>query len=445
MPVVTRSAWRTRALLVACLLIAAPGAQADDWPEFRGKGRLGVWHETGILERFPDDGLSVVWRTPINRGYSGPAVADGRVFVSDFARTSGLAGIERAVCLDERTGEILWTHEWEANYAGISWDEGPRATPTVDGDRVYVQGAAGTLMALDAATGEPLWSRHYREEYGADMPIFGFSSSPLVDGERLIVLAGGVPDAKVVALDKRTGEEIWRALSSEESSPGVGQPVIIEASGVRQLIVWHPVALSSLDPETGEVFWEQPFRVDFDMTVAVPVQYGRELFVTTFYNGPLMLTLDADRPAARVRWKGDSNSEILTVGLHSVLATPFIVDGYIYGVGSYGQLRCLDAATGERIWETQAVTVERARWASAFIVRHEDRFFINNDRGDLIIARMTPEGYEEISRTHLIAPTSEPGNRRELETVNWSHPAYANQRIYARNDEEIIAASLAAP
>lgn len=256
MPVVTRSAWRTRALLVACLLIAAPGAQAQDWPEFRGKGRLGVWRETGILERFPDDGLSVVWRTPINRGYSGPAVADGRVFVSDFARTSGLAGIERAVCLDERTGEILWTHEWEANYAGISWDEGPRATPTVDGDRVYVQGAAGTLMALDVETGEPLWSRHYREEYGADMPLFGFSSSPLVDGERLIVLAGGVPDAKVVALDKRTGEEIWRALSSEESSPGVGQPVIIEASGVRQLIVWHPVALSSLDPETGEVFWE---------------------------------------------------------------------------------------------------------------------------------------------------------------------------------------------
>ena len=445
MPVATRSAWRTRALLGACLLIAAPGAQAEDWPEYRGKGRLGVWRETGILERFPDDGLSVVWRTPINRGYSGPAVADGRVFVSDFARTSALAGIERAVCLDERTGGILWTHEWEANYAGISWDEGPRATPTVDGDRVYVQGAAGTLVALDVETGEPLWSRHYREEYGADMPIFGFSSSPLVDGERLIVLAGGVPDAKVVAFDKRTGEEIWRALSSEQSSPGVGQPIIIEASGVRQLIVWHPVALSSLDPETGEVFWEQPFRVDFDMTVAVPVQYGRELFVTTFYNGPLMMTLDADRPDAAVRWKGDNNSEILTVGLHSVLATPFIVDGYIYGVGSYGQLRCLDAATGRRIWETQAVTVERARWASAFIVRHEDRFFINNDRGDLIIARMTPAGYEEISRTHLIAPTSEPGNRRELETVNWSHPAYANRRIYARNDEEIIAASLAAP
>ena len=431
--------------LAAGLLLAATGAAAEDWPEFRGKGRHGVWNETGILERFPEDGLDVLWRTPINRGYSGPAVVDGRIFVSDFARSSPTTGTERAVCLDEQTGEILWTHEWEANYLGIAWDEGPRATPTVEGDRVYVQGAAGMLVALDVETGEPLWSRDFREEYGADMPIYGFASSPLVDGERLITLVGGVPDAKVVAFDKRTGEELWRALSSEESGPGVAQPIIIEASGVRQLIVWHPVALSSLDPETGDVFWEEPFRIDYDITVAVPVQSGRELFVTTFYNGPLMMTLDADRPAAAVHWKGESNSEILTDGLHSVMATPFIIDGYIYGIGSYGQLRCLDAATGERIWETQAVTAERARWASAFLVRHEDRFFINNDRGDLIIARMTPDGYEEISRTHLIAPTSEPGNRRELETVNWSHPAYANQRIYARNDEEIIAASLAAP
>ena len=425
-------------------LTAVAGVHAEDWPEFRGKGRLGVWNESGILERFPDQGLDIVWRTPINRGYAGPAVADGRVFLTDFDRTSGMVGIERVVCLDEQTGEVLWTHQWEANYAGISWDEGPRATPTVDGDRVYVQGAAGMLVALTADTGDVLWTRSYREEYGSDVPIFGFSSSPLVDDQRLIALVGGEPDAKVVAFDKMTGAELWRALSSSESGPGVGQPIIIHASGVRQLIIWHPSAVASLDPVTGVVYWEQPFVVGYDMTVAVPVHAGRNLFVTTFYQGPLMLTLDADRPEAEVQWKGQSESEILTDGLHSVLATPVIQDGYIYGFGSYGQLRCLVADTGERVWESQVATGERARWASAFIVRHEDRFFINNDRGDLIIARLSPEGYEEISRTHLIAPTSRPGNRRELGTVNWSHPAYANRRIYARNDEEVIAASLAA-
>lgn len=418
-------------------------AQAEDWPEFRGKGRLGVWTESGVLDRFPDGGLDVVWRTPVQRGYAGPAVAAGRVFVTDFERTRGMAGTERVVCLDEETGEILWTHTWDADYAGISWDEGPRATPTVDGNRVYAQGAAGRLVALTVDTGEVLWSRDFRQEYGADMPIFGFASSPLVDGDRLIAVVGGQPDAKVVAFDKVTGDEVWRALSSAESGPGVGQPIIIHESGVRQLIVWHPSAVSSLDPVSGEVYWEQPFAVGYDMTVAVPVHVDRDLFVTTFYQGPLMLTLDADRPDADVRWKGSSDSEILTDGLHAVLATPVIEDGYIYGFGSYGQLRCLVAATGERVWESQEAIGERARWASAFIVRHEDRYFINTDRGDLVIARLTPKGYEELSRTHLIAPTSQPGNRRELKTVNWSHPAYANRRIYARNDEEIIAASLA--
>ena len=116
---------------------------------------------------------------------------------------------------------------------------------------------------------------------------------------------------------------------------------------------------------------------------------------------------------------------------------------YIYGLDSYGQFRCLRLDTGKRIWETQAVTGERARWATAHIVRHGDRLFINNDRGELIIVKPSPDGYEEIDRTQLIKPTSPPGNRRELVNVNWSHPAYANKHIYVRNDEEIVSYSLA--
>ena len=142
----------------AAVFVAATvvGLDADDWPEFRGKGRLGVWTETGILETFPEDGLEVRWRVPIKRGFSGPAVADGRVFVTDFERMQGLDGIERLVCLDETTGELLWSQSWEASYAGISWDEGPRATPTIDGDRVYTVGATGILTALRVETGEVL-------------------------------------------------------------------------------------------------------------------------------------------------------------------------------------------------------------------------------------------------------------------------------------------------
>jgi outer membrane protein assembly factor BamB len=421
----------------------APGGVAD-WPEWRGRGRLGVWTESGILDRFPAQGLHVVWRTPIHGGYAGPAVADGRVFVADFAQTRGLRGVERIVTLDAGTGRTLWSREWDTNYIGMldTWAIGPAATPTADGDRVYVLGRAGALSCLNAGTGAVVWQKDYMKDYGAEMPTWGFTGAPLVDGNRLICLVGGAPNAKVVAFDKMSGREVWRALPSN-SEPGYAQPIIISAGGTRQLIIWHPVAISSLDPATGHVYWEQPFKINYGMTVPTAVQDGSRLLVSCFYNGSLMLSLDERTPAARVLWKGKSDSEVQTDGLHAVVATPVIAGDYVYGLCSYGQFRCLNAKTGERVWETQVVTGEKARWASGQIVRQGDRYFINNDRGDLIIARLSPKGYEELSRTTLIEPTSNPGNRRALEAVNWSHPAYANRRIYARNDKEILCASLA--
>ena len=210
------------------------------------------------------------------------------------------------------------------------------------------------------------------------------------------------------------------------------------------MIIWHPEAVTSLNPSNGEVYWDQPVKADYGMSVATPVLSGSRLFVSSFYNGSMMLGLDLDRPASKVLWKSSSNSEIMTEALHAVINTPVMQGDYIYGICSYGQLRALNAVTGERLWETQEVTSERARWASGFIVQNGDRYFINNDRGELIIAKFSPTGYEEISRTELIAPTSDPGNRRQLKTVNFSHPAYANKHVCARNDEEILCASLAA-
>jgi outer membrane protein assembly factor BamB len=427
--------------------LCALTAHADDWPEIRGKGRLGVWNETGIVQKFPESGLKILWRTPIKAGYSGPAVANGRVFVTDFTQSAGPRGTERALALDEKTGKILWMQSWPVDYSGISYAVGPRAVPTVDGDRVYIAGADGKLLCLNVQSGDILWKKDYVKDFGATPKTWsfdwGFSSSPLVDGDRVICLVGGNPNAKVVAFDKLTGKEIWRALSSE-SELGVAQPIIISAGGTRQLIIWYPSAVASLDPATGKIFWEQPFSVTANMTVATPVLSGSNLLFSTFYNGSLMLSLDDRKPAAAPLWKGKSSSEIDTDGLHAVITTPVIIGDYMYGLCSYGQFRCLRVKTGERVWETQAVTKEKARWASGLIVRHGDRIFINNDRGELIIVKPDPKGYQEISRTTLLKPTSPPGNRRELVNVNWSHPAYANKHIYARNDEEIVCASLAA-
>jgi len=429
---------RASQFLVVAMCILIP-ALAEDWPEWRGKGRSGVWNESGILDKFPEKGLTVSWRTPIHGGFAGPAVAAGRVFVTDFEPSAGLKGTERALCLDEKSGKILWTRTWDADYARISYPIGPRATPTVDGGQVYIVGASGKLICFRAQTGDLVWQKDYAKDYGMQMPTWGITSAALVDGDRLIAIVGGEPDSKVMAFDKMTGKEIWRALPSD-SEQGYCQPVIFQVGGIRQLIVWHPTAVVSLDPATGRVYWQQPFPINMGMTLATPVLSGSRLLVSSFYNGSMLLDLVGE--GARILWKGKSNSEIDTDGLHAVINTPVIEGDYIYGICSYGQFRCLNLKTGERVWETMEVTKEKARWASGLIVRQGDRYFINNDRGELIIARLSPEGYQEISRTHLIKPTSNSGNRRELGAVNWSHPAYANRRIVARNDEEIISVSL---
>lgn len=433
--------WIKRAgqILILAMCIFIP-AFSEDWPEWRGKGRIGIWNESGILDEFSEKGLTVLWRTPIHAGFAGPAVAAGRVFVTDFEATAGLKGTERALCLDEKSGKILWTRAWEVNYGKISYPVGPRATPTVDVDRVYIVGAIGTLICLSTRTGDVIWQKDYAKDYGMQMPPWGITSAPLVDRDRLIAIVGGQPDAKVMAFDKMTGKEIWRALPSD-SEQGYCQPVIFEVGGIRQLIIWHPSAVVSLDPLTGKVYWQQPFRINMGMTLATPVLSGTHLLVSSFYNGSMLLDITGE--AARVLWKGKSDSEINTDGLHAVINTPVIDGDYIYGICSYGQFRCLDLKTGERVWETMEVTKEKARWASGLIVRQGDRYFINNDRGELIIAKLSPKGYQEISRTQLIKPTTNSGNRRELGAVNWSHPAYADRCVFARNDEEIVSVSLA--
>jgi outer membrane protein assembly factor BamB len=384
----------------------------------------------------------VKWRTPIHGGYAGPAVAEGRVFVTDFRRTRATKGIERALCLDELTGRILWNRQWETDYRGLDYASGPRATPTVDGNRVYVLGAMGMLQCLDVKTGAILWTKDFVRDYGTQVPVWGMSGAPLVEGNRLIAVVGGRSNGKVVAFDRDTGEEIWRSLSSEESEPGYSQPILIQAGGTRQLIIWDAAAVRSLDPVTGKILWEQPFRVHMSTPIATPVQSGPYLLVSAFFNGSRLFRLHEDIPRASLLWRGKSDSEIQSDGLHALMATPLIQGDHLYGICSYGQLRCLKLATGERVWETQQATREKARNASAFLIRQRDRVWISNDRGELIIARLTPERYEEISRTQLIKPTSPPGARRELGAVNWSHPAFANRHVFARNDEEILCISL---
>ncbi len=441
---------RTRIIYVVFIWsLVATASRADDWPQWLGPQRDAVWRETGIIDKFPAEGPKVKWRVPIGAGYSGPAVTGGRIYLMDrklakagsnpsnpFDRAT-IPGTERIFCLDEASGKLIWEKEYDCPYE-VSYAAGPRVTPTVSSGKVYTVGAEGNMYCLDAANGQEIWSHDFKKDYGAKTPTWGFASHPLVDGNKVICIVGG-QGCVAVAFDKDTGKELWRALSAQE--PGYAPPMIYEAGGKRQLIIWDPQSLSSLDPETGAVYWSEPGKVNAGMSIATPRKLGDLLYVTSFYNGSVMMRLDADKPAATKLWQSKKASEKDTDAIHTVMCTPYLEDGYIYGVCSYGQLRCLKAETGERVWETFAATTggEPVRWANAFLVKNGDRQFLFNEKGDLIIAKLSPQGYEEISRAHLLEPTNKDPSRM----VVWSHPAFADRCVFARNDVELVCVDLA--
>jgi outer membrane protein assembly factor BamB len=441
-------AWRF--FLGVGFYVSRCAGHADDWPQWLGPKRDAVWRETGIVEKFPADGFKYRWRMPIGGGYAGPAVASGRVYVLDRQLGSGannpanpfdrgaIPGSERVLCLNESDGKLLWKHEYDCGYT-VSYASGPRCTPTVHEDKVYTLGAEGNLVCLDAKKGGVIWARDFRKDFNLKTPLWGFAGHPLVDGKKLICLVGG-EGSVAVAFDKDTGKELWRALSAKE--PGYAPPMIYEFAGKRQLIIWHPEAVNALDPENGKAFWTYPLvpSVKAGMSIPSPRQYGDQLFLTSFYNGSLMLRVDSDKPS--LVWASKKVSEKETDGLHSVMATPLLENGYIYSPCSYGEFRCLKADTGERVWETFAPTSGKsARWGNVFIVDHFDseNSFLFSETGDLIIAKLTPGKYTELSRAHLLDATDRQPNR----SVVWSHPAFANKSVYARNDKEIVSVSLA--
>jgi len=282
----------------------------------------------------------------------------------------------------------------------------------------------------------------------------------VIDGNRLICLVGG-KGSVVVAFDKDTGKELWKNLDAKE--PGYAPPMIYTINGQRQLILWHSEAVNGLDPETGTVLWTQPFgsekvidtgkaKVKAGMSIPTPRQISDRLYLSCFYDGSLMFKLSTDNKPS-VLWRRtqrvvDPTPEE-TEQLHCVMSTPAIRDGYIYGVCSYGELRCLELQTGKRIWETHVpVAGQSTRWGNAFIVQlgeGSDRYVLFNEIGDLILARLTPEKYQEISRAHILEPINTmPAFGGKNRAVVWSHPAFAGRCVFARNDRELVCVSMAA-
>jgi outer membrane protein assembly factor BamB len=412
-------------------------SQADDWPQWRGPQRNGTWEETGIVEKLPPGQLPYAWSTPIGPGYSGPTVAQGRVYVMDRQPKERQA-TERIHCLDSQTGKSLWVVEYPAEYR-ISYTAGPRASVTIDQGKAYSVGAMGHFHCLDAATGEVIWKKDLQKDYDIQMPIWGIAASPLIYGDLVIQQVCGSADACMVAFDKLSGKEIWRALKDRGA---YSSPILIRQADQDVLVCWTGDSLTGLDPKTGAALWTHPFPPSrMPIGVGDPVLSGEQLFVSSFYDGSLMVRVPKDKVASEVLWRAVGPDEQHTKSLHAMIGTSIVRNNLVFGTDSYGEFRCLDALTGQRLWE-DTTAVPRARWATIHMVSQADRVWMFNERGELLITKLSNEGLQILSRSQLIAPTRDQLGQRG--GVCWSHPAYAEKSIFARNDQQIVRVSLEA-
>jgi outer membrane protein assembly factor BamB len=408
------------ALTLPWLLSAA--LRAEDWPQWRGLNRDGVCGETGLLESFPAEGLKVRWRAPVGWGWSSPVVAQGRVYLADSEVVKPKAK-ERVHCFDETTGKALWTHVYEAAYEDWAFDPkqevGPVATPIVQNGKVYTVGRRGDLFCLDAKRDDVLWQKNMEKDYQA--------GSPLIEGELLILFFGGKPGACVIALNKDTGKEVWKALDETWTYSSL---IVISSGGKRQLIVWTQESVTSLDPATGKTYWRQRLFTSNEYAVSTPVFHEDRLLV-----GGLMFQLDLDKPGAKVLWP-DSKAPSRRILSHT--STALFRGDHLFSAKSSGELICLEASTGKQVWETAKVT-DLKNGASIHLTANGDSVLLYTDKGELIRARLTPQGYKELSRVAVLEPTFPFAGRK----VAWPPPAYANRHIFVRNSKELISASLA--
>src|SRR6266851_5337234 len=322
------------ALSLPWLLSAA--LRAEDWPQWRGPNRDGMYGETGLLQSFPAEGLKVRWRAPVGWGFSSPVVAQGRVYLADSEVVKPKAK-ERVHCFDETTGKALWTHVYDVAYEDWAFNPtqeiGPVATPIVRNDKVYTVGRLGHLFCLDARKGEVLWQRNLEKDY--QVAFAPGTPSPLIDSDLLILFIGGKPGACVIALHKDTGKEVWKAL---DESLTFSSPIVINSGGKEQLIVWTQESVTSLDPVAGTTFWRLRLATSNEYAVSTPVFHKDRLLI-----GGLMLQLDPDQPAAKVLWP-DSKAPSRRIFSHT--STALFRGDYLFPAKSSSQLRCLRAATG---------------------------------------------------------------------------------------------------
>ncbi len=394
------------------------GAKAD-WPQWRGPRRDDISGETGLLKQWPERGPVRRWLVEdLGKGYSGPAIAQGRLFIMG---TDGQFKNELLFCFDAETGRKLWSvpiGEMLQN----RWGDGPRATPTIDGDRVYTLGGQGVLLCVDAASGKTIWKKHLVEDFGGRRPNWGYTESVLIDGEQL-VCSPGAGDAAVVALNKHTGATIW---SCGEMEKAVHYSSIIRIESPPTYVKLTVSEVVGLDTQTGDVRW----RVEFPGRTAViptPVYGDGHIFVTAGYGAGCKL----------IRVEGGRAKEVYAnKNMKNHHGGVLLLDGRIYGYSDGGGWMCLDLQSGDIVWK------ERKALPKGAVTYADGRLYCLGERkGTVVLAGAGPNGWKEFGRFVL-----EPQSKiRSPSGRIWTHPVVSNGKLYLRDQEYLYCYDVAAP
>jgi outer membrane protein assembly factor BamB len=396
-------------LCLSLCLVAALAAAAD-WPQYRGPNRDGISIEPGVLQSWSTP--RVLWKVPIGDGYSQVVLAKGRLFTLDTRGDD-----EHAVALDPATGKQVWRVRIDRKFENGQGD-GPRSTPTVDGDLVYVLSASGRLAALRAANGQAAWQHDLRAEYGATPPNWGVATSPLVEGNLLVVNVGGSGNRSVMAFDKASGKPVW---SSQDDAAGYAAPTAVTVRGVRQIIVFTGGAVISLAPQDGRLYWRIPWRTDWDVNASTPVFFPPDkLYISSGYDtgaGLFQVRVAGDKVSAVEVWRSrEMKNQFSSSVLHN---------GTFYGFDN-GTMKAVDAATGKERWKQRGLGHGSLILAGGHLV-------VLSDSGKLALLAATPEEYREL------------GSSQVLEGRCWTAPSLANGRLYLRNQEQLVALDWSAP
>lgn len=404
---------------------------AQDWPRWRGARLDGVSTETGLLSQWPKEGPRQLWQVPLGGGFSSMAVAGGRVVTQTKEGND-----ELVVAFDAATGKELWRHRYAADYGAYATFSGgprpqsrtgPRATPAIDGDRVYAMGATGTLVALDARTGTEFWHRQMLKPAGegpasrnpfppAEVPMHGITSSPLVVGDRLYVAPGGPGGKTLAALNKADGTVVWETL---DDPVGHASPVWADINGAPQLVFLSGVAAVGLAPQDGRLLWRFPWRTQLELNVATPIVADGHVFISSNYGkgGALIRPTNAAEPEKV--WE--------SLSMQNHFSTSVLYNGFLYGF-STSRLRCVDFRTGDMRWD-------HIGFGIGSVMVADGKLIILGEYGQLALAMASPEGYTEVSRTQLF----------DEDTLTWTVPVVSGGRLFVRHQFGLIALDLRAP